>query len=142
MLFSTFMQKMEYVGRLIKILVVIQKRVHRAIKTTWLCLCFDVTRALSRSRLVMNKYTFQCVSPHFRQESENTDIDNYYSFFNHLMGIMLLNEEKIYRTNKLSIYTLVSNIIKLFITVKEHECEHNMFISAFIMIKPYMFPNG
>ncbi len=53
----------------IKTLAYLSKFVSHAQKNTWTCL----SRAVSRSSLVLVMWTFKCVSPHFRNKSKHAD---------------------------------------------------------------------
>ncbi len=140
-LLTTSTQNLEHVDSIIKILVVIQKRVHRAKKTTWLCLCYELNRSVSGSRLVINPYPFQCVSPYFRPEDINTDVKiKKYMFLNIFNRTLTSIVKSIYRMKQLPLYTLVSNIIIIFST--RHMIANVLFVNAFIMIKIYIYPNG
>ncbi len=148
MLLTICMSKIFLIGAFLKILVVIQKSVLRAHKSTWLCLPFDVYRALSRSNLVIESVPFQCVSPYFRFEKIYAKMKRklaqkcFLSSIKTLLSyrtVMVWNTKLIFHPGK-NLYTNTAEKLHIRAVFLHQGQKYKKF--KFIMIMIYMLPNG
>ncbi len=148
MLLTTCNQKFGLFDAFLTVLPFIQKSVFRAHKSTWTCLPFNVNRAISRSRLVMNIKSFKCVSPDFRykqNDAKNIKMPgNDCSFSSKYYNILKRNDRIGFRdiytiSGKISMTINTEKTLKMDISVHKQNCNH---VKAFIMIIKYIYPNG
>ena len=148
LLLSMYISKIFHNEAFLKILVVIQKSVLRAQKTTWVCLLCHDYRALSRSSLFMESVPFKCVSPYFRFENINaTNITeliqkHFLSRFYRMQPLMINGICNTRLADRRGNAKSTKNTVeKHFLDVFLHRCQ-KFRNYTFIMIMIYMLPNG